>query len=427
MISKQLVDKAKHKAQGAQALYTKGESVEISFENDNLKSVHSSQSTGLNLKLIKDGKVGLSSTTETREMDGLLNRALEIAEFGNIAHFQFPASKKTPDVKVFDDSIFKLTKKNMIEIGKEMIARIKEYNPDILVDAGISKGQSVVKFANSSGNSHSSETTAFSIGVNGQLIRGTDILGAGHGCTWKKRDIDHMEIAKKVIQLFKMAEKTADVKSGTMPVIFTPAGVNVLVLALRLGFNGKNVFFGASPLAGRLGEIIADEKFSLIDNPLLDYAANSSKYDLEGVPHQTTPLIEKGIIKNFLYDLDTAGRAGRGSTGNAPECTSTNFVIPPGETPYKEILKNTKKGILVHSVLGLGQGNPVSGEFSVNVHLGYKIENGEIIGRVKNVMLAGNTYDALKNIIAIGDKAEWAGGALLTPSIQVGSLSVVAR
>jgi PmbA protein len=287
----------------------------------------------------------------------------------------------------------------------------------------VSKGQ----FANSAGIEYTTETTRFSVGVNGQWIRGTDILWAGHGFGWKKRDMDHVAIAKKAIELFKMAENIAAIKSGDVPVIFTPEGVNVLVLALRLGFNGKNVFLGSSPLAGKLGEKIADETFSITDNPLLDYAGGSGKYDGEGVPCQVTPLIEDGVVRYFLYDLDTAGRAGTKTTGNGVGCSPANLVIKEGHTPYEEMVKNTKEGLLVHNVLGLGQGNPISGEFSVNVQLGYKIENGEIVGRVKDVMLAGNTYEALKNIAAIGDKAEWAGGSLLTPPIQIAKLSVVAK
>ncbi len=133
------------------------------------------------------------------------------------------------------------------------------------------------------------------------------------------------------------------------------------------------------------------------------------------------------MLKNFLYDLDTAGRAGTKSTGNGVGCDPTNLVIKIGDTPYEEMVKNTGEGLLVHNVLGLGQGNPMSGEFSVNVQLGYKIERGEVIGRVKDVMLAGNAYDALKNIVAIGDKAEWAGGSLLTPAIGIAALSVIAK
>ena len=90
-------------------------------------------------------------------------------------------------------------------------------------------------------------------------------------------------------------------------------------------------------------------------------------------------------------------------------------------------MKSTKEGLIVHNVLGLGQGNAISGEFSVNLQLAYKIENGRVVGRVKDVMLAGNIYEALKKIAAIGDKAEWTGGTLLTPPIQIESLSVVAK
>ena len=212
-----------------------------------------------------------------------------------------------------------------------------------------------------------------------------------------------------------------------MPVIFTPVGVGVLLLTLILGFNGKNVFLGWSPLAGKLGEKIADERFSLIDNPLIDYAGSSGKYDGEGVPHQITPLIEDGVVKNFLYDLDTAGRAGAKTTGNGVGCNPSNLVIKESDTSYEEMIKSTKEGLLVHNVMGLGQGNPISGEFSVNVNLGYKIENGEIAGRVKDVMLAGNVYDALKDIAAIGDEARWAYGSLLTPPVKINKLSVVAR
>jgi len=427
MIVNQLIEKAMKKAQGAQASLGQSESTDVSFENDKLKSIKSSQSTGMSVKVIVDGKIGSSHTTDIKDVDGVVTRALEAAEFGSPVHFELPCPQEAPDVKVNDDAVLPVTKKEMVGIGEEMMALVKEYNSDILLYAGAEKSVGKGQFANSAGVEYTNETTSFGVGVYGQWIRGTDILSAGYGFGWRKREIDHMEVARKAIELFSMAENIAPIKSGAMPVIFPPEGMNVLLLALRLGFNGKNVFLGSSPLAGKLGQKIADERFSLTDNPLIDYASASGKYDGEGVPHQVTPLIEEGVIKNFLYDLDTAGRAGTKSTGNGVGCGATNVVIKEGDTPYEEMLKNTKEGLLVHSVIGLGQGNPISGEFSVNVQLGYKIENGEIVGRVKDVMLAGNTYDALKDIAAIGDKAEWVGGSLLTPPVKIGKLSVVAK
>ena len=426
MTVNKLIEKAMKRASGAQASLGKSESTDVSFEDDKLKSARSSQSTGMSVKVILDGKIGSSNTTDINDVDGVVARALEAAEFGSPAHFEFPSPQEGQDVKVYDDAVLPVTKEEMVRIGEEMMALVKEYNSDIILHAGAGKSVGRSEFANSSGVEYAMEGTSFSVGIYGQWIRGTDILMAGHSFGWNKREIDHVEVAEKAIEWFKMAENIAPIKSGNMPVIFTPEGMNVLLLALRLGFNGKNVFLGSSPLADKLGEKIADERFSITDNPLIDYANGSGKYDGEGVPHQVTPLIEDGVVKNFLYDLDTAGRAGAKTTGHGVGCGPTNLVIKEGDTPYEEIVKNTKEGLLVHTVMGLGQGNPISGEFSVNVQLGYKIENGEIVGRVKDVMLAGNTYDALKNIAAIGDKAEWAGGTLLTPPIKISELSVVA-
>lgn len=430
MIANQLVEKAMKKAQGAQATLWQTESTEVSFENDKLKSTQSSQRTQINVKVIVDGKVGASHTTDIHDLDGVVTRALESAEFGSPAHFQFPGPQEGTEVKVYDEEVLPVTKPEMIQIGEEMMELVKEYNPDILLGAGVSKKASKTEFANSSEAEFTDESTDFGMWIQGQLVRGTDILHAGHGFGWKKRAIDHVAIARQVIEWFRMAENTAPMKSGDMPVILAPVGMDVLILTLVLGLNGKNVFLGSSPLAGKLGERIADPTFSLTDNPLLDYAGNSSQYDGEGTPRQVTPLIENGVLRNFLYDLDTAGRAGTKTTGHGPGCSPTNLLIKEGDTPYEEMVKSIKGGLLVLDVMGLGQGNPISGEFSVNVQLGYKIENGEITGRVKDVMLAGNVYDALNDIVAIGDKAEWLsafGGSYLIPPIQIGSLSVVAR
>ncbi len=427
MIAKKLVEKAMKKAQGAQAALWQTESTNVSFENDRLKAVESSQRTNINVRVILNGKIGTSYTTDINDIDGVVSKALEVAEFGNPAHFQFPAPADGTDVKVYDKAVIPVTKEDMVHIGDEMIGLVKEYNSDIILHAGIGKVINKSEFANSSGIELYSESTSFGLGIHGQWVRGTDILWAGHGFGWKKRDIDHVEVTKKAIQLFKMAEKIASIRSANMPVIFTPEGVMVLLLALQLGFNGKNVLLGSSPLAGKLGEKIADERLSIYDNPLIDYANNSGKYDGEGVPHSIVPLIENGVVKNFLYDLDTAGRANTKSTGHGIGCNPTNIVIKEGDKSFEDMVKETKEGLIVHDVMGLGQGNPISGEFSVNVQLGYKIENGEIVGRVKDVMLAGNTYDAIKNISAIGNKAEWAGGSILTPYIKISDLSVVAK
>jgi PmbA protein len=426
MIVDQIVERAMVKARGAQASLQRTESIQVSFENDQLKAAQSAQRTQIEVKVIVDGQLGTSSTTDMDDLDGVVARALEAAEFGSPAHFEFPGPQRGTRVKVYDPALPPVTKAEMIQIGQEMMDQLKTYNPDILVEAEVTKRIRQLEFANSSGSSFADESTDFGMEVVGQLIRGTDILFAGHGLGRKKRDIDPAAIAGKAIEWFRLAERTVPIQSGEMPVVFAPEALEVLGLTLRLALDGKNVLLGSSPLAGKLGETIADQRFSLIDDPLIDYAAHSARYDGEGVARQVTPLIQEGVLKNFLYDLDTAGRAGAKSTGHGPGREPSNLIVQGGDTPYEKMLKQIEGGLLVQRVMGLGQGNPIGGEFSVNVSLGFKIAKGEIVGRVKNIMLAGNVYDALQDIVAIGDHAEWVSSGR-APYVHIGKMSVVAQ
>ena len=111
MIVKELVEKAMTKAQGAQASLSRSESTYVTFENDKLKAARSSQSTQMSVKVIVDGKVGSSHTTDIDDVDGVVARALEVAEFGSPAHFQFPSPQKVSDVKIYDAAVLPVTKK----------------------------------------------------------------------------------------------------------------------------------------------------------------------------------------------------------------------------------------------------------------------------------------------------------------------------
>jgi PmbA protein len=432
MIVQQIVQKALQKAQAVQAVMLTQETSAVDYENDRLKSAESSQRTQIDIKVIVDGKVGTSSTTDPQDIDGVVDRALEAAEFGSPAHFELPDAQSLEPVKIFDPALVPLEKPEMIRMGQQMMEMVKTYNPEILAGASINKTVYKVEYANSRGAEYSADHTEFNVGTGGQLVRGTDILFAGHGIGQKKRAVDTEEIAAQAIEYFRMAEQIAPSESGEMPVIFTPRGLIALLLSLGLAVDGKSVYLGASPLRDKLGQQIASPSLTILDDPFIEYGPRTSAFDNEGVPRKVTALVEKGVLRNFIYDLDTAGRAGVKPTGHGSSRTLTNLVINPGNTSYETILRNTSRGLLVHDFLGLGQGNPINGEFSVNVFLGYKIENGKLVGRVKDVMLAGNAFEALKDITAISKEREWVSGPWawlvgLIPYIQIGKLSVIAK
>jgi PmbA protein len=135
-----------------------------------------------------------------------------------------------------------------------------------------------------------------------------------------------------------------------------------------------------------------------------------------------------------MYDLQTAGLAGAASTGHAgrslatqPSISSSSLVIDTGDTSFEDMVKNIEEGLVVEELMGAGQGNVMGGDFSGNVLLGYKIESGEIIGRVKDVIVAGNVHKALSHLGAIGSEPRWVGGTVLTPPLLIERLAVSAR
>jgi len=220
-----------------------------------------------------------------------------------------------------------------------------------------------------------------------------------------------------------------------MPVIFTSAGVaGGVVMPLTLAFSGRLVHQGQSPLAGRLGEEIYDTRLSVHDDATLPMLPGSRPFDDEGVASRRIPLIEKGTVRSFMYDLQSAGLAKADSTASAhraltsqPQVSTTSLLIEPGTMTLQEMVSGIEEGLIVEDLIGAGQGNVMSGDFSGNVLLGYKIEKGEIVGRVKDTMVAGNVHQALANVSAIGSEARWVNGAVHTPPLLFERMAVSAQ
>jgi len=165
------------------------------------------------------------------------------------------------------------------------------------------------------------------------------------------------------------------------------------------------------------------------------FRPSSAVVDDEGMPTRRTPLIEDGCVASFYYDLQTAGLCGRESTGNGfrglgslPNPSTSTLLFAEGDVHFSDMLADVKEGILVDQVIGAWAGNVLAGDFSATVHLGYKIENGVIAGRVKDTMVAGNVFEALRNqVVAVGAQPVWVGGSLHVPPLYFRAMSVSAK
>ena len=191
---------------------------------------------------------------------------------------------------------------------------------------------------------------------------------------------------------------------------------------------------GQSPFKGKIGEKVASENLTIYDDGLYPSGMRTWLFDGEGVPHQKTPIIEKGILKNFLYDNYSAKKEGKESTGNAsragylstPGIDTTNFHIMPGTTSAEDMLKQVDDGLIIYYLQGAHSSNPISGEFSVVATPAWKIKNGEIAYASRGVMLAGNIFEVLKNISVVGSNERQMGG-LIAPWLEVEDVRVIGK
>jgi PmbA protein len=219
-----------------------------------------------------------------------------------------------------------------------------------------------------------------------------------------------------------------------MPVLFSHEAMYIFWMALGMGVSGKMLQKRSSPLQGRLGEQVLDSRLSVTDDPHLKLGSGSAPHDAEGVCTSRLPLFQKGVFRHFIFDLQTAGLMGTASTGHGqrdysaqPSPTVSNLVISTGRRSMAEILKTMDRGIVIHDLLGAGQSNLLAGDFSANIGLGFAVDKGRIVGRVKDAMVAGNAYQMLKNNVGEISKDAESRGHYLTPAILFGDVSLAAK
>jgi PmbA protein len=430
-----LMKKISKKVDSAELFKIKNRTVPVNFEVNKLKAIDISETEGQALRVINNGKVGFSSSTGGYNLDLMIDKSIATSEFGPRASFDFPKEVKLEEkekVNIYDAQVAEKSIEAMISTGEDIIKEIGKVNRELRCDVNILKNYLEVKYLNSKGGSYSYQKTILAYSAMVQKTEEEDMLILYSSLESGRDNLNPGKLWAELIEKLEWGEKIVSVESGKMPVIFTPEAALVLILPLIMGLNGKMVLKKVSPLSDKKGEKMWSELFSLDSDGTINFALGSAPFDDEGVKMKRLPLVEKGAIKNFYYDLQTAGIVGVESTGNglrgsihsgpAPEVN--NLIIPEGKVSFLEMVKDIKQGIIVDQVLGLGQGNIMSGAFSNNVQLGFKIENGKIVGRVKDVMIAGNAFEELNNIIALGNKAKWVSGKHKFPHIYLKSLSV---
>ena len=416
-------------------LYTlQSEATLISFEANQMKSASVEETRGQALRVMVDGRLGFAAVSGQVEPQALIASALDSARYGDRVSLAFPGATPGPDVDTYDPQLAEVPLDHFVEIGREIIATLRQVDGDAQINVEIERGVHHSSLRNTAGAATDQRSSSFALSISIERVRDDDVLIAYETCHGVSFDESYRQSVERLAGKMEQAKRPARLQSGHMPVLFSPRGSLVLCLPIMMGINGQNVQRGISPMSDKRGQVLFDEKITLWDDPTLCGRPSSSSHDDEGVPCRRKAVIQRGTCQSFLLDLRTAALLGEESTGNGtralfstPSPSASNLVMEAGDRPLADLLAGISHGLLVDSVLGLGQGNPISGAFSNSVGLGFAIENGEIAGRVKDISIAGNTYTDLRHVEALSQEREWVYGHLHLPYVLLPDLNVVGQ
>jgi PmbA protein len=407
----------------------------ISFESNKLKEISIKQSKGFAVRAIRNSGLTFSSSSNY-DFEKFNNNFIQLSEFPTKTSINFPGKKveSKNKVKIFSKEEFNIDNKYFINKLSENIKKVLKKFPDALCDAEFDLGLGKSSLSNSNGLSIQSEESGVSFFISAQTINGNDMLNIYNYASSVKNIDDQVieSLTSKLIENLSIAQNIKKAPPKGCPVIFTPHGLYQTILSpLLVSFNGTNLSKNLSRLYKKENEKIFDKKISITDNPFIDYSTSSRNYDAEGITSQINTLIKRGRFISGIFDLKTSSEYNCQSTGSAERSihsntfpSTSNLIMDNGETSFDEMVKQIDEGILVDHLLGSGQGNELSGDFSANISLGYKIEKGQIVGRVKNTMISGNSFNALSKVDDITSEIETVYGSLKLPFLQTSNVEI---
>jgi len=415
---KELLEKALQKCDEAEVYIVNSKTMPLTVFNDGVIEVLERDLIEVSLRVIKDGKLGVSVGSVSNGFDKIINDALTAAQFGVPVDYSFPKPIPYENRKIYDTELVSMTPDSFADVAMGIFSSMKKKAPDITINVYLDKQIKNIRIINSSGLDQSYDVTQYTAAILSKFYRSKDGINK-EICMTKFFDFPEEKI-DELISEFRSTETPCKVPTKSMPVIFKPSATWSILYRIMVGSNGENYVKKITPLTDKIGEQIFSDKITVVDDPTLDYGAFSVPYDDEGIPTSKKYIVEKGIFKNFLFDLSSGAESGKGSSGNGLRVgmwnrgidipanpRPTNLVLQPGDMKYEDMVKDIKEGILIIDVIGFHSGNMLDGEYSMNVGVGCYIKDGKIKGRAVDTMIAGNIYEDFYNVKGLEDKIEY--------------------
>ncbi|HTY14394.1 MAG TPA: TldD/PmbA family protein [Methanoregulaceae archaeon] len=402
-----------------------GQSISAELKKTSTGLATGNKTLGLGIRTIDGGKIGISGTNDPMAWKPCLDAAISSGKLATSQEWKgLPSPEAMEDRPPLSyDPGLRIDADQASELLRDMIDGAGKYAVQVTSgSADLSTGSATI--GNSQGILYSSKKTFVSVSL--ETIRGHSTGYEFDQSTTKITD--PARVGEKAAFFAWHGESGDDVKTGAYDIILSPVALSQLLGSVLLpAVNGRNVHAGRSKLAGSLGERILDQKISLFDDPLIPGALGSTYWDAEGVPSRRIDIIREGVLGEFLYDLKTAYRFGKKSTGSA---VRSGFGGAPSIGHHNLVLDGPRSAIwyepaiYVNDVVGAHTANPMSGDFSVEISNPSWVKEDDFGTAIRKVMLAGNVFDMLNSVdgIAQGNRAV---GSMLLPEIRFSSQKII--
>jgi len=435
----EIVKKAqKAGAEEAEVYLSHGRESEVSIRLGEIEILKSAGSRGLGLRVFTGNRLGFAYTSDfTKDtIDEFVKRTIALSQETTVDENNgLPklTQAKMPDLDLYDPKLAEISTDWKIKTAIAMEKAMMDYDKRINNSdgAGVYDGDGTTVLANSHGIVYSYCRT-YCYMICSPVADDKD--GKKQTSYWYtyKHHFDELDDAEKVARIAaeRCVRQLGAIKEKTRkcPVVFDPVVAGSLIASIAGAINGDSVFKRSSFLVDKLGEKIASDFVTIIDDGTMVRGLSSRPFDGEGVPTTRRAVVEHGVLKSYLYDTYTARKAGTKTTGNAqrgyasiPGIGTNNFYLAAGEKSREEIIKSVADGFYVTRMMGFGA-NTVNGDYSRGAS-GMWIKDGALAYPVEEMTVAGNMVDMLKNIEMVGSDLEFRGGTN-SPTVKLSEMTV---
>jgi PmbA protein len=420
----------------------RGRETEVRAYDGDVESLTSATSAGIGVRVVTDHRLGFAwaGSLDEAVLGETLTEARDNARYATPdEHVQLavPDGVDPAPLDVWDDELDAVPTSAKVDLALGLEAQARSADPRIRQVDGADYGDGLVEVALVSTRGIKAQTRKTSAFVSARVIAGEDEgsqTGAGYSVARGFADLDpEKAVSEAVDRAVRMLGATKG-SSGRLTVVFDRRVASTLLSVISAALSGEAVIKGRSFFAGRLGEVVGDAGMTVVDDPTDERAYGAAAYDAEGLACRRNVLIDRGVLRSFVYDTVSASRAGTVSTGSAvrggfagtpsPGCRA--LTLAPGPEGYDEsgVLAAVGEGLLVQSITGVHSGvSPVSGDFSVGAE-GLVIRGGRLAEPVREITVASTLQRMLQSLLVVGADVEWLPGIAAGQTLAVRDMQI---